>query len=358
MQKKMIALAVAALASGVAVAQSNVTVYGVADAYYGHATADGKAGQNAINSGGWSGSRLGFKGTEDLDGSGLKALFTLEYGLNIDDTSGIGSTATGAGNARQQFVGLTGNFGTVVAGRRQSVGYNFEDVTNPLHGTAFNPLQTVVKAANFGEALIDSSSRLNNTVSYVSPKFSGFTFAYDHSRNTESANTAATKNDDSDNLLSLTYSNGPLTLSAIYAKRTKDSTVANDDVKESGFGGFYDFGIVKLFGTYQTAQVGSASKNKAWQLSGVIPVSANGKIFIEYAGNKIDSTVATDDSKSYALLYQHSLSKRTMVYTGYQGVSNDKAASAGTALNTAANGGLPTVGGDAGLFVLGMRHTF
>lgn len=357
MQKKIIAVAVAALASGAAFAQSNVTIYGVADAYYGHATADNKSSQNTINSGGWSGSRLGFKGTEDL-GEGLKVLVTLEYGLNIDDTSGIGVTSAGAGNARQQFVGLAGSFGTVVLGRRQSVGYVFEDTTNALHGTAFNPLQTVVKAANFGEALIDSSSRLNNTVSYVSPKMSGFTFAYDHSRNTESANTAATKEDDSANLMSLTYGNGPLTLSAIYTKLTKDSTAANDDVKELGFGGSYDFRVLKLYGTYQTAAVGSATKNKAWQLSGVIPVSATGNVVVEVAGNKIDSTAASDDSKSYALFYQHNLSKRTMAYTGYQRVSNDNAASAGTALNTAANGGLPTAGGSAGLLVLGMRHTF
>ena len=37
MQKKIIALAVAGLVSGAAFAQSNVTIYGVADVYYGNA---------------------------------------------------------------------------------------------------------------------------------------------------------------------------------------------------------------------------------------------------------------------------------------------------------------------------------
>ena len=58
MQKKIIALAVAGLVSGAAFAQSNVTVYGVVDAYYGHFSS-GSSNQtiNAINSGGLSGWR-------------------------------------------------------------------------------------------------------------------------------------------------------------------------------------------------------------------------------------------------------------------------------------------------------------
>ncbi|ENO80741.1 porin, partial [Thauera linaloolentis] len=65
MQKKLIALAIAGLVSAPAFAQSNVTIYGVADAYVGF----GKHGENdlrGVNSGALSGSRLGFRGTEDL----------------------------------------------------------------------------------------------------------------------------------------------------------------------------------------------------------------------------------------------------------------------------------------------------
>jgi predicted porin len=129
MQKKLIALAVASLASGAAFAQTNVTMYGIADAGYVYSTGDGRRGSgndndfSGIQSGLLSGSRLGFRGEEAL-GNGLKAVFTLEYSLNIDNNSGVGNTTDGGLNARQQFVGLAGGFwGTVALGRQYSPGY-------------------------------------------------------------------------------------------------------------------------------------------------------------------------------------------------------------------------------------------
>jgi predicted porin len=120
MQKKLIALAVASLASGAAFAQTNVTMYGIADAGYvysqGDAAGSGTNKFSGIQSGLLSGSRLGFKGEEAL-GNGLKAIFTLEYSLNIDNNTGVGSGSGGL-NARQQFVGLAGGFGTVALGRQ------------------------------------------------------------------------------------------------------------------------------------------------------------------------------------------------------------------------------------------------
>ena len=72
MKKSLIALAVLGSVAGVAQAQSSVSVYGIADAVL-HKDKDASA---ALTSGGVSGSRLGFKGTEDL-GGGLKANFLL-----------------------------------------------------------------------------------------------------------------------------------------------------------------------------------------------------------------------------------------------------------------------------------------
>ena len=52
MQKKLIALAVASLASGAAFAQTNVTIYGIADAGYVYSSGDpikGVAGTNTFS---------------------------------------------------------------------------------------------------------------------------------------------------------------------------------------------------------------------------------------------------------------------------------------------------------------------
>lgn len=354
MQKKLIALAVAGLSSAAAFAQSNVTVYGIADVYYGRATADGMETQTAINSGGLSGSRIGFKGMEDL-GNGLKAVFTLEYALTIDADTGVGSTG-GSTEARQQYVGLAGNFGTVVAGRLQTAGYDWSGVTNALHGTAINPLASV-QAGLTGGSLLTSSSRAPNAVAYISPEFGGgFKVAYNHARLTENANAfGGTGKDNTANLISGTYANGPLAASLVYSKQTNDFIGAGNDVKEWGLGGSYDFGVVKLFGSYQRitndGAVGGSQTDKAWQLSGVIPVSAAGSIVAGYAKSKRD--VSDSNTKSWTLAYTHGLSKRTTLYTGYQRVSNDSAVGLGNAILAPA-----TAGGDANLFVGGVRHSF
>ncbi|MBK8386079.1 MAG: porin [Candidatus Accumulibacter sp.] len=89
MQKKLLALAVAGLASGVASAQTNVTIYGVLD--MGYVYSSGSLGReaaptpSAVSPGSAAGNRLGFKGEEAL-GNGLKAVFTLEYGLTLTTT--------------------------------------------------------------------------------------------------------------------------------------------------------------------------------------------------------------------------------------------------------------------------------
>src|SRR5215475_12868097 len=95
MNTKRLALSTLALAAagaaGTASAQSSVTLYGVVDAFYQYATADNDI--HRLQSGGINGSRFGVRGVEDL-GGGLKALFTLEAGLNVDDGT-VGQNPTG-----------------------------------------------------------------------------------------------------------------------------------------------------------------------------------------------------------------------------------------------------------------------
>jgi predicted porin len=251
MQKKLIALAVAGLASTAAFAQSNVTVYGIVDVagLYQDGQAAGK-NQFSVNSGVLSTSRLGFKGVEDL-GNGLKALFTLEYGLTADANNGIGMTATvpggvATGNARQQFVGLTGNFGTAVAGRLQTTGLDYTVAGSALGGSPAIGATNVVG----GGTLLTAVARANNAVAYISPSFSGMTLAVNHARMTEAALGTPTA-DAYANLVSASYANGPMTAGLVYAKLSNANTAASDDNKEWGIRGGYDFGVAKLQAAYQ-----------------------------------------------------------------------------------------------------------
>ncbi len=79
MQKKLLALAIAGLAATPALADDNVTIYGRVDVgYLNRGDGDGAVAdpgsKSEIASGIAGGSRIGFRGTEDL-GNGLKALF-------------------------------------------------------------------------------------------------------------------------------------------------------------------------------------------------------------------------------------------------------------------------------------------
>ena len=343
MQKKLIAMAVAGLVSGAAFAQSaNVTMYGIADVYYGRATASGATAQSVINSGGQSGSRIGFKGTEAL-GNGISAIFTMEYGVDLDNQTGLQS----ATSARQQFVGLTGDFGTAVAGRLQTAGYDFACATGPLADSVLDPQDKLGAATvlNCG-----SKGRANNAFAYITPSFGGFKAAWNHARVTEAVNSFATKKDSYANLLTGVYANGPIAANLTYSKVNVASTAASDDVTELGINGSYDFGAAKLFASYQYNKVGSAAKDNKYNLAVSIPVGS-GAIIGQYAWNRIKSTAASDNSKAYMIAYSHSLSKRTNIYTGYTRVNNNSGAAAAAVLT-------PTLGGSSSVFGLGLRHSF
>lgn len=315
MQKKIIALAVAALASTAAFAQSNVTVYGVLDVSYQNIKFDGAKAQTAINSGFMSGSRLGFRGTEDL-GNGLKALFTLEYGLTVDANTGVGAGT----NARQQFVGLTGGFGTAVAGRLQTTGYDFTFAWLP--GVSATGLDAYNLIGN--TTLINASSRADNAVAYISPSFGGLTAAVNHARLTESRNSNVTGEDGTANLASLSYANGPLTAGLVYSQANLDQTAGKPDVKEVAVRAAYNFGVANVGFAWQNRDHSAANdKDSKWGLGVTVPVG-NGVIAANYGRASID-TANNMDHKAIALGYIHNLSKRTNAYVGYRKTSGDSA---------------------------------
>ena len=396
MQKKIIALTIAGL-SATAFAQSNVTVYGVADVGYFRVSGTNQVTTNRIDSGGLAGSRIGFKGTEDL-GNGLKTVFVLEYNIAMDANSGIGDAAgTSAGQnpwtgtqARQQYVGLSDSkFGTVVAGRLQTAGFTWACSYNPLAGGAFDAPNSLGAASLLA---CGTSARANNAAAYMSPSFGGLTFAFNHARLTEDAtaqgytvvngvvysnnpaipNTSAT--DNSANLISATYANGPISGSVIWAKKNLNNTTAADSQTEMGLGGSYDFGVAKVLATYQKqtfANKGGADSK--WALHGTVPVTSSGSFVVSYAQNNLNSAgVSSFNSKDYSLAWLQALSKRTTLYAGYKHISNDSNANLGVlggltpvagALPTPAGSGgnysfAPTPGGDSSIIGAGISHSF
>ena len=369
MQKKLIAMAVAGLASSAAFAQSNVTVYGILDMAYIRAKADGADNRTFINSGGMSGSRLGFKGVEDL-GNGLKAVFNLEWGVEMDQQLGLGQTAAAAASAnnsststtgtRHSYVGLAGNFGVVAAGRMQTAGYDFACATSPIAGGIFDAYH---KVGVYSLLACSGAGRASNAFAYISPSFGGLTLAYNHGRLSEAAApgiaapytgtsgaTAAKFSDGYANLFAATYEMGTVGVRGIYSKITaKDLLPGN--IKEWGLTGSYDLGVAKLYASYQSRKDdATGDKDKKWGIAAGIPVGPTGTVAVQYAKTNMD--ISDKDAKGWSIAYIHGLSKRTDVYAGYNRINNDDAAK--QASITA-----PVLAGDsASAFGFGLRHRF
>jgi len=222
MQKKIIALAIAGLAAAPVFAQSNVTIYGRANlgvdswsatGATAGATADFKSRTRVYD----QGSRLGFKGTEDL-GNGMKANFQVESGMSIDSGSVNGQAGTANASAgtlasRQSYVGLQGGFGEVRLGRQEVhwTGGRVNDVSANQIGTTFT-------IPTGGSGLVAGpAARTSNVLMYVTPDFNGLQFQAGYIANGETAAAGADANGKGWTVQA-NYNNGPYALKWDYTK--------------------------------------------------------------------------------------------------------------------------------------------
>ena len=96
--------------------------------------------------------------------------------------------------------------------------------------------------------------------------------------------------------------------------------------------------------------------DKLMSLGVQIPVTTVSKVYFGYAKAN-DASAANNDVDSWGIQYSHELSKRTMLYGGYQRLSNDNLAKGTVLSNT---GGRATVAAGANTtgYGFGVRHTF
>ncbi|WP_291992321.1 porin [Candidatus Accumulibacter sp. ACC003] len=393
MQKKLIALAVASLASGTALAQSNVTIYGVVDAGYVYSSGSASKAQgggtntfSGIASGIAAGNRLGFKGEEAL-GNGLKAVFTLEYGLDIDTNNGIG---TGGLNARQQFVGLASDkLGTVALGRQYAPGFNAAARNDALDATDM-AIQSSLSYLSGMTITPNSPARFNNSVTYTSNNYSGLTvsaiYGFGESNLGGYNNTSVYDNGKAG--IGVNYANGPINFDAVYQSRTNvvlpnanpppyKASGSDKSINEWYLGGSYDFKVVKAFASYQALDNNTGFKanngnqledSKLWTLGVSAPVGP-GTLALSYGKLSLDRKNAPDgDSWGAGTNYTYPLSKRTAVYAGYSYFNNDKYSIPGQAIivpiasyannGTLENSGIGAAGQSNYVIGAGLMHSF
>jgi len=374
MQKKIIALAVTALVSGAAFAQSsNVTIYGLIDMGASHRSDNvtkGVKSKNSIDSGITSGSRLGFRGTEDL-GNGWSALFGLEMGF-VADTGNHGQSSRVFG--RNATVGLTNKeVGTFVVGRMYTPHYTFLSAIDPFKaGTVgrYNNLMATSGVELGNETLFDPV-RVDNTLAYVSPSFGGFniTAAYSNSatwqENLENAGDAKVF------ALLPRYTNGPLDVGlswhrikvsdGAYAPNGVATPVIEPKITNYVLGGTYDFGAVKLHAFYDRNKLSSdtvAVDGKALKsyMVGVTVPFGKSAIQASYGQSRLkaNSDADTYKARQWALGYTYAFSKRTNFYAAWADISNDDDRAVKMVVGDGTNNGEGYQSG----FQLGLKHTF
>jgi predicted porin len=346
MKKSLVALAVLA-ASGAAMAQSTVTMYGLADIFLAGVKNENNAAsvaagagagsitQTVLNSGAVNGSRWGMKGSEDL-GGGLKANFQLESGFNIDS----GSAAQGGLLfGRQSWVGFSGSFGAVKLGRMPTP---YDDVNGNADGvfdSAVSAMPHVFRS--YAGDFTGYTIRTNNTIKFESANYSGFSGALSYALG---ENKTATVDAGSITALNLAYGAGPLAVS--FAYQTEKANGSATDVNFTRLNAGYNFGVATLKGAYGKAgNVGAVSGADAteYQIAVDYPVSAALTLSANYAKSDDNTTLGEAQRKGFGLGAAYTLSKRTFLYGGYT-----------------TNTSTPKVGDDSKISILavGMQHRF
>lgn len=348
----------AVLAAAPAAAQtvSSVHIYGIIDlGVEVNNSGQGGAGRTVlVNSGNMAATRLGFRGTEDL-GGGLKAVFNLEMGINVDTGAQVSlPDQPGSFFARRSVVGLQGDFGELYLGRDYTPGFwtlvQTDRFRYGLPGTVSTPSQI-------------SLTRASNGIFYVTPTLGGFTGRLAVALGQEGATPA--RDQGRAYGVSADYRNGNLFLSAAVQRRrdlVPGSTTSTTAFKESGLGGEYKLNDWTFSAGHWrtdpvTATAGAVDKSRATWLGGGVGVGA-GQVNVQVTRTDVRSVARADGrALTYGVAYSYPLSKRTTLYAGVGGVKND--ANTRLPLNT----GSQRVGGvvfnaDPRAVLGGIRHVF
>lgn len=383
MQKKLIALAIAGLSSA-AFAQSTVTISGLIDGgYYSQSlqTAGMADTKTAFAHNGSSTSALFIKASEDL-GGGMKVNFFGETDWN--PASG-GAAGTGMLNSMTYLELASSKWGSVRGGNINTDALYAMIAAQPF-GTAigsggsgaFGRLSrggsngayaggTAGLVAAEGEAAGGiagaRSVRINNSLSYTSPSFSGFTVGLQWAKkNSEGAPVVVASNTAGFVALGLKYNNGPINVHYVNEQismsglggahaNTGASAVADEKITHNLLTGNYTFGPATIYAGWTSSKndkhsgVATDADSRSYNLG--LKYAVTGALSLAAQVMKVDVKTAGDQDRNLnALGFDYAMSKRTTAYGRYEQGDNDRSSATG-------NG----VGGFT-RYQLGLRHAF
>ena len=327
---------------------ADVQLYGLVDLGLNWTQVDnGKTTTDSfgMGSGQNSGSRFGLKGTEDL-GNGYKVGFNLENSFKADD----GAFDKGSRLFhRESILFVETPYGELSAGR--TGGLDSGVGRYGQMGSGATAMSTGWdNIAKTSKVFLGLGDRMDNTLTYKSPKFAGVTLlaqaSLKKSNVNEEGDAIKTEEGSSDAdryyALGVTYGAGALNAGLVYSQtdwnRTELKDQTNDDNQTvvSAFAN-YDFGMVKpmvavqYFDGGKDVDVANTALNKGYGfvVGGTAPL-VGGTLKVQLGWNDYEDvkTGATEGNNIITGVgYEYPLSKRTFVYTaaGYTQVKTEKA---------------------------------
>jgi predicted porin len=346
MKKTLVALA--ALASVSAFAQSSVTISGVADVglVYNNSNTDNQGSEKLVLGSG-NNNRIIFSGVEDL-GGGLAATFAFQ--LRLDPTTGNnerGTAVTGNNGAAgvgipaatptsrplfqgESTVGLRGGFGSIKLGRWLTA------VQLP-NGGMIDPwgVTTVagnVYASGFASDYVQGGEgRVGNAIFYSSPSFGGFS-------GNVSLGFLKGPTGQRHTAIAGIYSNGPINAMLGWERNRVNDTLVQ-------LGANYDLGVVKLYAGYGNIKGGNAADRvnmtylstasgtqvatggniKDYTIGVSAPFGA-ATVRAGYSRWNFNGAPGAQNESKIGLGLNYALSKRTAVYTDLANQTRNNAA--------------------------------
>jgi predicted porin len=360
MKKSLLALAVLGAFSGLAAAQSSVTLYGTIDVSGRYVKADGFDRRLSEATDGINSSQLGFRGVEDL-GGGLRAGFTLLSSIGAD----AGNIGSGTGSNkfwnRRSTVSLFGPFGEVRLGRDYRPDF--------WNHTIFDAFGTNGLGSSTNVNQMWPGTRSDNSIGYFLPTNLGGLYGQVMAAAGEGGATL----DRPGRYIGgrIGFAAGPFDIAVAGGEQkfgvpfngvgstglTGTNLVAqqpgvNDKHKSFNIGGSFDFGFMKLLGYFDREEMRNYKEDIA-SISGVVALG-QGEFHLGYDYSKLSGFGPQTDVHQVKGTYQYNLSKRTAVYTTFSRLDNKN----NTRLTLPGAAGQATASGDSVGAEFGVRHFF
>lgn len=345
MKKTLLAAALLGSFAASAFAAPSVTLYGIIDTglnYTHYRADDGNTASTdtfSMASGQSSSSRWGLRGDEKI--GSVTVGFNLENGFNSDDGTETMSRLFG----REASVHVAGKYGTLYAGRE---GKLISTAGAAAMGGIFSPFSVLWGDAGIKAQTGTDWGRIDNSLTYVSPSFSGLEIRAQYSFKNDGTKTGDENSSDVDRYaaLGVSYKNGPAQFGLIgdYSM-WKNVAKATENV-DNGFsviaGGNYDFKAVRVYGQVNyfdnqstlvnsvggldkfTATTSTTDKKgnlgyEGWGISlGATAPAFGGTVIAGVSYRDAEEVQGDNEYKRWeaALGYTYAFSKRTNAYAG------------------------------------------